>query len=161
MPTKARKIAAPKHISADEFMFEFNRLVAKHLSKTPKDQHSAAQMRCSVISPNYKTRPEKSVQRQSNRENAHREERNISDSFPIRHPQLELPSRISPSTFTTSSATSTLTESCMVSATRILNPFSSQRSCSSCSILSNSPGGSVSNSSSASRRYAYKPRCFK
>jgi hypothetical protein len=38
MSTKARKIAAPKQISADEFMLEFNRLVAKHLSKTPQDQ---------------------------------------------------------------------------------------------------------------------------
>jgi hypothetical protein len=38
MSAKGKKIAAPKRISADDFMLEFNRLVAKHLSKTPQDQ---------------------------------------------------------------------------------------------------------------------------
>ena len=43
------------------------------------------------------------------------------------------------STRATSSGTSTLTESCSTSATRIFQPFSSQRSCSSCSIFSRVP----------------------
>ena len=38
MPAKAKKIAARKRISADDFMLEFNRLAAKHFSKTPQDQ---------------------------------------------------------------------------------------------------------------------------
>ena len=55
------------------------------------------------------------------------------------------------STLSKSSGTSTLTASCSTSATRIFHPFSIQRSCSSCSILSSSPCGRVGYSSKASR----------
>jgi hypothetical protein len=65
--------------------------------------------------------------------------------------QRTYPPAINFSTRSTSAATSTLTASWATSATRIFQPFSIQRSCSNCSIFSNSPCGSVGYSSNASR----------
>src|SRR4029077_20557261 len=69
-------------------------------------------------------------------------------------------SRSNFSTRSLSAGVSTLTASESVLTTPMWKPFSSHRSCSSCSMRSSSPGGSVGNSRSASRRKAYRPICF-